>query len=269
MIFTGILLVQSSYILPFSLKEGFSSITVLAFGVAAAPIVLLWTVFFIFRRSGFGIRVHLLVGIIICLLFEILLPVSPFKTTISSMRVQKVVDSVIISDVADELFRSHQGNPIGIRISFNAAFPQGGIVSVSPTIWALEDRYHHYQTGMSHFANIAVEPVPERNPDFEYIFAKGQAYTFTADFLPGFLYIPNGDNELCLYEKESRTLSLEQFREIISEPVGSGYSVEIKISGNSYFVSPRTAYSGTTDQTYSLKMFYESAMIQGAGSCAF
>lgn len=44
-IFTLLLLVQASYILAFSFKEGFSSLTLIAFGMAAIPILLLWGFF--------------------------------------------------------------------------------------------------------------------------------------------------------------------------------------------------------------------------------
>jgi len=206
----------------------------------------------------------LLSGIVLSLAFEVLLPVSPFKTTISSWRIKKAVDSVQISGVADEFFSSAQGNPVGIRISFDAAFPHGGFLSVSPTIRAIDDRLHQYITSMSHFANITIEPQPEKDPERGDFFVGGQSYRFTTDFLPSFLYFSNHDKELCIYGK-----SVDEFKKIVVDPIKSKYSIEIHVDGNSYFVSRRVAYSDYTQKAYSLNTFYESALNQRAKPCDF
>lgn len=262
--FTILLLVQSSYILPFSLKEGFSTITLIALGVSVAPIILLWAIFFMLRRARHNLWLQLLSGIVLCLAFEVLLPVSPFKTTISSWRIKKAVDSVQISGVTDEFFYSLQGNPVGIRISFDAAFPRGGFLSVSPTIRAIDDRLHQYMTSMNHFANITIEPQPEKDPESGDFFAGGQSYRFTTDFLPSFLYIYSHDEELCLYDK-----GVDEFKQIVIDPIKTKYSMEIHVDGNSYFVSRRVAYSDYTQKAYSLNTFYESALNQRAKPCDF
>lgn len=262
--FTILLLVQSSYILPFSLKEGFSTVTLIALGISVAPIILLWAIFFMLRRVRHNLLLLLLSGIVLSLAFEILLPVSPFKTTISSWRIKKAVDSVQISGVADDFFSSVQGNPVGIRISFDAAFPHGGFLSVSPTVRAIDDRLHQYITSMSHFANITIEPQPEKDSERGDFFVGGQSYKFTTDFLPSFLYFSNHDKELCIYGK-----SVDEFKKIVIDPIKSKYSVEIHVDGNSYFVSRRIAYSDYTQKAYSLNTFYESALNQRAKPCDF
>ena len=75
---------------------------------------------------------------------------------------KKAVAGVQISGVSDDLFYSLKGNPVGIRISFDAAFPSDGYLSVSPAIRAVDKRLHNYMTSMSHFAKITIEPKPER-----------------------------------------------------------------------------------------------------------
>jgi hypothetical protein len=263
-LFTILFLIQSSYILPLSLKEGFSEITLMALGVTVVPISLLWGIYFMLRKTRHRLWFQLLSGVILFLLLEILLPASPFKTTISSLQMQKTVDSVKISDVTDELFYSPQGNPIGIRISFDAAFPRGGFLSVSPTIRAVDKRLHHYMTSMSHFANITIEPKPEKDYESRNIFISGKSYKFTTDFLPSFLYTSNHDEELCLYDK-----GVDEFKKIVSDPIKTRYSVEVHVDDDSYFVSRRIAYSSYTQKAYSLSIFYEGALNQRAKPCDF
>jgi hypothetical protein len=198
------------------------------------------------------------------LTFEFLLPVSPFKTTIVSWRIQKAVDSVHISGVTDEFFYSKQGNPIGIRISFDATFPHGGFLSISPTIRAIDNRLHHYMTSMNHFANITIEPQPEKDSQKGDFFVGGQSYRFTNDFLPAFLYFSGQDKKLCLYAK-----GVDEFKIIVIDSIKSRYSVEIHVGGNSYFVSRRIVYSDYTQKDYDLNRFYESALNQSARPCDF
>lgn len=238
--------------------------TLIAFGVSIAPIIMLWAIFFILRRARHGLWIQLFSGIILCLVFEALLPVSPFKTTLSSWRIKKAVDSVKISGVTDDFFYSLQGNPVGIRISFNVAFQHGGFLSVSPTIRAIDGRLHHYMTSMSHFANITIKPQPEKNPEKGDFFVGGQLYRFTTDFLPSFLYTSRHGEELCLYAK-----GVDEFKKIVTDPIKTKYSVEIHVDGNSYFVNRRIAYSGYTQKVYRLNTFYESALNQNTKPCDF
>jgi hypothetical protein len=263
-VFTILLLVQSSYFLPFSLKEGFSTMTLIAIGVSIAPIIMLWAIFFMLRRVRHGLWIQLLSGIIICIVFEALLPVSPFKTTLNSMRIKKAVDSVKISGVTDDFYYSLLGNPVGIRISFNAAFLHGGFLSVSPAIRAIDDRLHHYMTSMNHFANITIKPQPEKDPERGDFFVGGQSYRFTADFLPSFLFTSRHGEELCLYDK-----GVDEFKKIVTDPIKTKYSVEIHVDGNSYFVNRRIACSGSTQKDYTLNTFYESALSQRVKPCDF
>lgn len=263
-LFTVLLLVQSSYILPLSLKEGFSTITLIAIGVSAAPIILLWAIVFMLRRARHSLWLQLLSGVVLCLIFEILIPVSPFKTTISSWRIKKAVDSVQISGVTDDFFYSLKGNPVGIRISFDAVCPKDGFLSVSPAIRAVDDRLHHYMTSMSHFANITIEPQPKKDPENGDFFTGGQSYRFTADLLPSFLFPSRHNEELCLYYK-----AVDEFKKIVVDPIKTKYSVEIHVDGNSYFVTRRIAYSDYTQKAYNLNTFYESALNQSVKPCDF
>ena len=44
-------------------------------------------------------------------------------------------------------------------------------------------------------------------------------------------------------------------------------NVEVKVSGNTYFMAPRQAYNGITTGSYSLKTIHEAALLEGALPC--
>lgn len=204
---------------------------------------------------------------------EILLPVSPFKTTVISGLQKRALAVVEISNVRDEPFISPQGNPVGVRVSFEAVFPRGGKLAVSPTLRAVDERYHHYQTSMGHLAGTSVVPEPEKGDDGDYQFATGGSYRFSADFYPVFLLIARSGGrgldkgDACLWEKATSTLSVEGLHELLRESIETEYSVEVSVSGNTYFTAPRLAYSGITTRSYSLKTIYERALLEGVPPC--
>ena len=268
-----ILLVQSFYMLALSTKEGFSAFTLVALGVALLPLLVLLIAYFVVRRRPAATRILVICGVVVFIAMEILLPVSPFKTTITSALQKRAMQAVEIRDVRDEPFLSARGNPVGVRVSFEAVFPRGGRLSVSPTLYAVDERYHHYQTSMGHLAGTSVSPEPEKGDSGEYHFVPGGVYQFSADFYPIFITIDNSGGrglkkgDICLWEESTPTLSADALRRFLREPVETAYSVEIKVSGNTYFTAPRQAYSGTTTASYSLKDIHEAALLEGALPC--
>lgn len=274
LIIAVILFFQAIYMLALSLKEGFSAITLAALGVALVPLLILLVVYFVVRRRPGGTRILLICGAVIFLVMEMLLPVSPFKTTITTALQKRAMQAVEIRNVSDAPFLSPQGNPVGVRVSFEAVFPRGGQLSVSPSLRAVDERYHHYQTSMGHLAGITVTPEPEKGADsVDYRFAPGGSYRFSADFYPTFLFIAHSGGrglekgDLCLWETDTPTLSADDLRGLLSDPLETLYSVEVNVRGNSYFTAPRQAYTGTSIRRYSLKTIHESALREGARPC--
>ncbi len=274
-LFSLIFFFQSLYIIGFSFKEGPSIVTLIAFCFFLVPTIVMWVFFYLVTKEKIKSLVLPIAGILLMICLEVLLPVSPIKTTIISARTQRAIDRAVVSELSDELFYSALGNPIGIRIKYSVEFQDSGEFSVSPTLYSTDSRYHHYQTGMSHFANIEIIPEPERSKYGGYIYRKDQQYQFIADFLPGFIFLARRDsknlkkNELCLYETESQTLSVEEFGKLVSEPLGSHYNIEVGIGGNSYFVNKRWTITERTTRSYSHKTFYDSALKENAGKCNF
>ena len=268
-----ILFVQSSYMLAFSVKEGFSSMTLIAMGVALTPLVVLLIVYLFVRRRPGATRTLLILGVVIVIIMETLLPASPFKTTITSIFQKRAMQAVEIVNVRDEPFLSEKGNPVGVRVSFDAVFPRGGKLSVSPALRAVDERYHHYATSMGHLASTTVTPEPEKGDAGDYYFAPGGRYRFTSGFYPVFIIIAHSGGrglekgDLCLWERETPTLSVDGLRALLREPIETAYQLEIKVSGNTYFTTPGLAYSGTTGRNYSLKTFHEAALLEGALPC--
>lgn len=268
-----ILLFQSFYMLALSTREGFSAVTLVALGVALVPLLVLLLVYFLVRRRPAATRILVVSGAIIFMIMEIVLPVSPFKTTVITALQKRAQQVVEISNVRDEPFLSPKGNPVGVRVSFEAVFPRGGQLSVSPTLRAVDERYHHYQASMGHLAGTSVTPEPEQDDSGGYTFTAGGRYRFTADFYPIFLFIANTggrgleQGDLCLSENATPTLSLDGLRALLREPIATAYSVEVQVRGNTYFMAPRLAYSGTTTGRYSLKTIHDSALREAARPC--
>jgi hypothetical protein len=267
-----LLLVQSSYILVFSTKEGLSEVTLLALGVALTPVAVLGGGYCALRRRRKRILLLTILGVALLAAMEVLLPISPLKTTLSTVRERASLAAVVVRDVRDEPFLSLRGNPIGVRLTFEAVFPRDARFDVSPTLYATEERYHHYATSLGHLAGFTVEPEPEKDEE-GYRFADGGSYRFTADFLPTFLFriersekgLEKGD--LCLWEQGTPTLSVEGLGDLLREPIETRYRVQVKVSGNTYFTPPRMAFTGTSERRYSMKTFHGSALREGAGTC--
>ena len=268
-----ILVIQSFYMLALATKEGFGAMTLAALGVALLPLLVLLIIYLVVRRRSAATRILVICGIVIFIAMEILLPVSPFKTTVSNALHKRAMQAVEIRNVRDEPFLSLKGNPVGVRVSFEAVFPRGGKLSVSPTLRAVDERYHHYQTSMGHLAGITVAPEPEKDSSGNYHFAAGGSYRFSADFYPVFILIAHSGGrgmekgDVCLWEEGTPTLSADDLQSLLHEPIETLYNVEVKVSGNTYFTAPRQAYSGTTTRSYSLKTLHEAALLEGARPC--
>ena len=96
---------------------------------------------------------------------------------------------------------------------------------------------------------------------------------FEVEFLPTFIHIARRgvqglqEGDLCLWETETPTLSVEALRQLLQKPLETAYHVEVAVQGNAYFTSPRLAYEGISDQYYSLKTFFDSALSEEAQPC--
>jgi hypothetical protein len=274
-LFSALFFFQSVYVIAFSFKEGFSSIALLAFCYFLIPTVILWIFFLLLVKYRIRYRVLMIIGILLMIILEILLPVSPIKTTYVSARKQRAIDRVIISNLNDTYYYSSQGNPIGIRITFEVLFSDRGEFSVSPTLYTSDTRYNHYILSMSHFANIEILPKPERTERGVNYYQKGKRYKFICDLLPGFIFEAQRDtknlnkNELCLYELESQNISAEDFGRLINDPNGAYYNIEVIVSGVSYFVTKKVVATAVTSKSYSHKTFYHSALKEKTGKCKF
>jgi len=274
LLFSLLLFIQGLYFLAFSIKEGFSEFTLIAIGAVLVPIVLLWITFTLLRRSRTGAWKYVVVGLVIMTIFEVLLPVSPISTTLKSMSQQSAIDNAIITGIHDELLFSANGNPIGVRVTYDVEFPRDGVYSVSSTLYSLDERYHHYQTSMSHFASRRIEPEAEVDGSGGRIFKKGIRYRLIDDVLPGFIYISEyntkkmSKGDICLFERESQTITLDDLHSLLREDIKARYKMEVHVGANSYFVN-RRFISSETSNTYSHKIFYESALKESAKPCNF
>jgi hypothetical protein len=212
----------------------------------------------------------LLVGAVFLLAaMEFTLPVTPFKTTLLTALQGRSMRAAQVDAVRDGYYLSPEGNPVGIRVSYEVRFPRGGRLSSSPSLKAVDDRYRHYQTSMGRLASFTIDPPPEKIEAGEYLFADKESYLFTADFLPTFLAVErrSGLQTLCLWMGDTPTLSGDELLDLLQDPEESGYRVEVVLRGNSYFIPPLVAWSGETTRRYSLSTFYRSAVKEEFPPC--
>jgi len=266
---------QGIYLLAFSAKEGVGSFTLIAVVIVATPLLLLWGIFYWLKRKHASKWAYLAAALVIISIFELVLPVSPIKTTVVSANKQKLIEATKVSNVTDELYYSNNGNPIGIRIRYQVEFPATSTYSVSSNLHAIDKRYHHYQTSMSHFANIDRQPEPESVDAGTYKYKTGVTYHFTEDLLPGFIYLyPYKKNDhqagdVCVIKNPTQTMLLEDLEKLLGEDIRTPYRINVSVNGYTYFVSRRTAIDENTRNQYSLKTFHDSAVKEGATKCEF
>jgi len=273
-VLTLLFMFQGLYLVGFSLKEGAGLFSLIAVGIIVAPIALLWLVYAGLQRSTMGSWKYVLAGALIAVIFELLLPVSPFSTTLVSAFQQRAVNAVTAGNVVAEPLPSIRGNPIGIRLAFDLRFPRDGSYAVSATLLEEEPLYHHYLLGMSHLGGITVTPEAPPNDAGERWFRADTNYRMQVDFLPGFLHKSEFNKrerkagDFCLYLRDTPQLDRAGVQAILRDGPVTSYYYEISIGTGSYFVRRNVAAEGIIG-TFRPGDFHASAMKEGAGECGF
>lgn len=234
-------------------RHGPGLIGYFATGYLVIAIIGLWRInFFVSRRdlkrktyifffSGLIIAV-LLVGAI----FASLKPLVELEV----YQLQRHAASTEVSDMKDEVLFSPKGNPIGIRLKYSMRFPDSNYFWESPTM--SPDKYLDVIFWMN-IANQTIEPPMIGTDPLKY--EQGKIYNFTVDMIPNFVMQNVDKTKSCI-----RKLPVEYkdaFQKLIQNDEAVRFT--IRVSG--------TEYSGVTNNTYSLKLFYDNAIKEGAFEC--
>ena len=191
----------SSLAFGWALIHGAGPAAMLAFVPLAGSLLLLWGGAIVpGRRAGRGMPIMFgLYSAGLLLLNEAVLPGTPLKTWMT----QRAIEAVEIRNIRDELVVSAHGNPIGIRLIFEASFHGSGDYVIAFALQSQDDRPCALQFnnrfgvgGMVSAAASEIDPEPRE----DHYFQQGVVCTFREVRLPNFLSYDDKAGEPCLNE---------------------------------------------------------------------
>lgn len=234
-------------------RHGPGLIGYFAAGYLIIAIISLWRINTIINRSnskrksndfffsGLVIAV-LLVGAIFASL-ELLADIEIYQ-------MEKHAEDTEVFDMKDEILFSQKGNPIGIRLRYSMRFPDNNYFWESPT---MSSETYLGGISMMYPANLTINPPMIGTDPLRY--EKGKIYNFTIDMMPTFI-IQNVDKTKSCIRKPPVEFK-DAFQKLIQS--NETISLTIRILG--------TRYVGVTNNTYNIKLFYDSAIKEGAFEC--
>jgi hypothetical protein len=229
----------------------------------AGSLLLLWGgAIFLSRRAGRGMPMLFgLYSAAILLLNEALLPATPLKTWMT----QRAIEAVEIRNIRDELVLSAHGNPIGIRLIFEAIFPRSGDYVIAYALQSEDDRPYALQFnnsfgvgGMVSAAASEIDPEPRE----DHYFRQGVVYTFREVRLPNFLSYDDKAGEPCLNEKYLQ----KDFLTVLSKSRDLKYRTQIRVSSEQAY-EPLTAAEYVTSRAYDIESIYRTIQTEGNRRC--
>lgn len=214
------------------------------------------------RRAARGKPILLgLLAAAILFLNEALLPTTPLK----AWRAQRAVDAVEIRNTRDELVLSARGNPIGIRVTFEAIFPQDGDYSIGASLQSVDERPSALQfnhsfgvRGMGSTAYQEIDPEPRD----DHYFRQGVVYTFRNARLPNFLSYDDKAGEPCLTE----IFTEKDFASALSTSRNLKYRVQLRV-GSERAEREVTAAEYVTSRAYDVEAMYRTIEAEGNRRC--
>jgi hypothetical protein len=168
-----------------ALIHGAGRAAVVAFWPVGIGLALLWGAFRYLNRSNHrhASVIFTAVAVAIPVLYEVLLPATPFAT----WRSERGMRAAAVRNIHDELLLSAKGNPIGVRVTYEVVFPSHVVTNVNLSLAHVERELAPY-TQSTEFGRPAqtIDPEPS-SEDLYKVFEKKTVYRFTVTSLPGFL----------------------------------------------------------------------------------
>lgn len=247
-----------------ALIHGVGVESALPFVPAGIALALIWVGYFfttrIVSKRAAPALAALAIGVVV--LNELILPATPLQM----WRNNSAVNAVRVLEVRDEPLLSAQGNPIGVRISFDAVVPRttaygiyGGAYSMSPdTISPL---------GFGHLGDRRIDPAPTPRPDSPYdIFQKDVVYTISQNMVPVFLRYDEKRKKPCLAEVRTKYISEADFLTALAANRNVPLKVAVSVYGEYTAVSVWVA-ERVTSQRYDMQAMYDTIAKEGGGRC--
>lgn len=229
-------------------REGPGLFGYFATGYLVIAIIGLWWIYF--KRKTDINFFFIGLGIAVLLAGAILASWNPL-VELGVYRMEKHAASTEVFDMKDQVLFSPKGNPIGIRLKYSMRFPDSNYFWESPMM-SPPEKYLEVMIWMN-IANQTIEPPMIGTDPLKY--EQGKIYNFTVDMIPNFVMQNVDKTKSCI-----RKLPVEYkdaFQKLIQNDEAVRFA--IRVSG--------TEYSGVTNNTYSLKLFYDNAIKEGAFEC--
>ena len=180
-----------------------------------------------------------------------------------------VIPRIQVLSVNYSSFLSANGNPLGIRIRYEARFSQNGAYSPSPFIFPVYEDYDLRGSVEMRVIHETIEPAPEVQYSFQMpdllkfdtaaSYTAGVTYHFTVDLVPDYIIQNATKDKFCIYVKKFGGSQKMQaiWDNLRSNGAPIKYRVEIRNSD----------FKGETDPFHSQKSFLASFVTEGAQDC--
>ena len=196
------------------------------------------------------------------LMNEVLLPSTPLK----AWWAQRALEGVEARSVRDELLLSARGNPIGIRITFQAVVPRTGNYSISASSLSRVADELLWPLDFGNSTRSVVDPAPSPGEDIYDAFQKGVVYTFTTDLMPAFLSFHEQEKEPCLVNVTTKYISEADFLAALSKSRKMKYRGAIYAT-NAYSTVSTVVHEYVTSGDYDVEAMYRTIAIEGNRRC--
>jgi hypothetical protein len=237
-----------------------------AFLPAAIALAVLWVGYRLMKSK---VRKHLtptfvIFAISILGLNEVLLPATPLKEWTG----HRALEGVRVVAVRDEPLLSARGNPIGVRISFDAVVPRTGAYSISAATLSSASGEMLWPLQFGHMSGLGVQPPPmNRNDSPHQVFQRDITYRFTQDMLPNFLeYDGKTTKPPCLADVRTKYITERDFLSALAANRDVSLGTEIQVNGE-YNAASVVAASGATSRRYDIQAIYDTITKEGGGRC--
>lgn len=236
----------------------------IAFVPVAVALAILWAGYRVIPRLAPRHSNALFTAFALALLAinEAVLPATPLKV----WRGQRALEGVRLLSVRDEPLLSARGNPIGVRVTFEAVVPRAmgyllsaGLTNASrETTWPLD---------FGSLGDQTVHPLPTDDPESIYdVFEKDVAYRFTQDMVPNFMRYDVRTRTACLAEVRTKYVSEADFLAALAANRDARLKAYISVNGEYNAVN---VYVGEYPISggYDMQAIYETVAKEGGGRC--
>jgi hypothetical protein len=247
-----------------ALIHGAGPSSFLAFLPTALGLAMLWAGYVFLKRRNITrmTLVFTIYALGIVMMNEVLLPATPLKM----LWAQRAAEAVEVRSVRDDVLLSARGNPIGIRITFDAVVPRTGEYSISASSLSRVADEVFWPLNFGHVNRTVTDPPPPRGEDIYDVFQKGVVYRFTTDLLPAFLSFDEPDKEPCLVNVTTKYHSEADFLSALGKSRKMKYRGEIHVS-NAHTMRSAVVHEYVTTRDYDVEAMYRTVGMEGNRRC--